>query len=343
MKDVLHITNGDGAGDLLRASGLGGTVLPWRDPMHHGPMPAGLDVDELSKVRAEYLAGDQLNRDAVLADFRARDAQLRHAGQHDEVWLWFEHDLLDQLQLLQIVDQLAANGTDFASVSVICIDRFEGIDSFRGIGQLSPEQLLTLVPGRQPIAPEIVALAQAGWAAFRADDPRLLQNFVEQLADTLWFVRPALERHLEEFPWTSDGLTRSERQILEIIGDGTDAPGAIFSNVMALERYLFAGDLPTFRWMERLNAAREPLIICTSGKPFLMPRRFERPDEAFRSQRLVLTDAGRAVLAGTRRARGLIERNIWLGGVLVESERGEWMWDHQAGRIVLMPGASNDE
>lgn len=34
----LHITNGDCAAEIIKASSLGGDVLPWRDPMHHVPL-----------------------------------------------------------------------------------------------------------------------------------------------------------------------------------------------------------------------------------------------------------------------------------------------------------------
>ncbi len=48
MTPRLHITNGDGVGNVLDACTIAGDVLPWRDPMHHGPFPAGLDLDAAS-------------------------------------------------------------------------------------------------------------------------------------------------------------------------------------------------------------------------------------------------------------------------------------------------------
>jgi hypothetical protein len=98
---VLHITNCDSAAGLIQASGIVGDVLPGRDPMHHGPMPPDIDLAALSAVRAAYLsepghfAGDE---------FRARDTALQQSLGYETVVLWFEHDLLDQLQILQILD-----------------------------------------------------------------------------------------------------------------------------------------------------------------------------------------------------------------------------------------------
>ena len=37
----LIITNGDSAGDLLAAAGKDGTIVPWRDVLHEGPIVGG--------------------------------------------------------------------------------------------------------------------------------------------------------------------------------------------------------------------------------------------------------------------------------------------------------------
>jgi len=54
----LHITNGDSAADIIRQCGIAGDVLPWRDPMHHGPFPHGFSLHELGRLRIAYLCGD---------------------------------------------------------------------------------------------------------------------------------------------------------------------------------------------------------------------------------------------------------------------------------------------
>ena len=36
---LLHVTNGESAGNTLRQTGLGGAVLPWQDVLHDGPVP----------------------------------------------------------------------------------------------------------------------------------------------------------------------------------------------------------------------------------------------------------------------------------------------------------------
>jgi hypothetical protein len=45
---VLHLTNGDCAIPALRATGVDEEILPWREVLHDGPVPAGLDIGDLS-------------------------------------------------------------------------------------------------------------------------------------------------------------------------------------------------------------------------------------------------------------------------------------------------------
>src|SRR5215475_8502834 len=101
----LHVTNGDSAGNTLRQTTLGGAVLPWQDVLHEGPVPAG-PRHELLQARAAFLAACGWgSRRSILASLEDRDRQLvRALKDGQQVVLWFEHDLYDQLQL---VDALA--------------------------------------------------------------------------------------------------------------------------------------------------------------------------------------------------------------------------------------------
>jgi hypothetical protein len=71
-----------------------------------------------------------------------------------------------------------------------------------------------------------MAEARAAWTAFRSPDPRNLETV--KIA-ALPFLAAALRRHLEEFPWTTDGLSRTERQILQ---GNTDEEPAFMGDVV---------------------------------------------------------------------------------------------------------------
>src|SRR5512134_2295961 len=107
---MLHVTNGDAAAEAIRSIGVGGDVLVWRDVLHEGPVPAAASDVELREIRATFIARSGWGELAeVRADFARRDARLAAAlDSGEEVVLWFEGDLFDQLQLLQTLDRIAA-------------------------------------------------------------------------------------------------------------------------------------------------------------------------------------------------------------------------------------------
>tara|TARA_R110002110_G_scaffold38465_29_gene125582 strand:- start:5335 stop:6357 length:1023 start_codon:yes stop_codon:yes gene_type:complete len=331
---ALHITNGDAAARIIKNSTIKGDILPWRDPMHHGPFPAGLSLDDASKLRAGYLAGPGMDLAQVEHEFTVRDAQLRTATDYDSVILWFEHDLLDQLQILQILDWFAQVSLGGTTLEIICIDRFPGHDRFRGIGELAPENMASLHDHRQPVTDAMLTLAQQGWRAFRSDVPDDVLTFAQGDLAALPFLRKALQRHFQEYPSATNGLTRTQAQLLSLVANGVCDPVDLFVQNMNFETALFIGDWPTFAHLETL--CNMSLLACTPH-PFVRPSRPGADQQRFRNQQFRLTDAATQVLNGRANAIDLIHRDAWLGGVHLRSDQPMWTWQADGARFVLRP------
>jgi hypothetical protein len=332
---MLHITNGDSAATTLRASGLPGEVLPWRDVLHEGPVPAGLELAALSEARARFLADAGLggDNDDVLADFRRRDATLAGFAGHAEVTLWFEHDLYDQLQLLQLLDWFAGRDLGATRLRLICIGSFPGRPRFGGLGELTAVELASLSPVRHAVTAGELRLARAAWAAFRAPDPAGLVTLLDDDTAAMPFLRAALLRHLEEFPSTENGLSRTERELLEVLAAGGGTPHNIFAAWQAKEEAPFMGDTPLWIHLRQLGAGPHPLIALVGGGGFKAPRECTGPD-AFAAQRLVITEVGRDVLAGAADHLELNGINRWLGGVHLQVGAPLWRWQAQPRQLI---------
>jgi hypothetical protein len=218
---VLHVTNGDAAVPLLRAHGVEGEILPWRDVLHDGPVPAVPDR-ELRSLRARFLSAQgPAKYDAVLADLEARDRALADARR---LVLWFEHDLYDQLQLVQVLA---------SSVAPAELAQSETYLDESALAALTPAE----VSGEQR------ALARRAWAALRAPHPSGLEALAtESNGDGLPFLRPAVVRLLEEYPAVEHGLGRSERQALEAVATGARTPAEAFEAAQSTEEPRFLGD-----------------------------------------------------------------------------------------------------
>jgi hypothetical protein len=321
---MLVITNGDAACGWLRQGGIDDDLLPWRDVLHDGPVPADLSLAELAAVRAEFLSGCGWGSIVeVLELLRRRDRVLASFGEHDEVVLWFEHDLYDQLQLLQVLDWFARRETGRTRLSLICRDRF--------VTDIPRDDLRGELERRRPVTAGQLAFAAEAWAAFRSRSPERQHEFAKGGTPELPFVGPALQRLLEELPHARSGLARSERQILEAVARGTGGPVELFRATQRLEQPRYLGDAPFFQYIARLANDSCPLLRSSDGAGF-DPTAFDCRQEP-PPVTVALTDAGRDVLDGRLdwMAVNAIER--WLGGVHLRGPR-TWRWDDTSRSVV---------
>ena len=178
----LHVANGTSTTDTIHAAGIPGSTSIWADPLHEGPVPARLTDEELLDVRAGHLAGNDRSGIAfaeTIAELRRWREAIDDRASYDELVLWYEHDLFDQLNLIQLLARIGQEpAVDHRRVSLICIDRFPGHPRFKGLGELSALELGSLLETRQPVSADQYELAARAWDAFRADDPLALDRLL---------------------------------------------------------------------------------------------------------------------------------------------------------------------
>jgi hypothetical protein len=326
---LLHVTNGSIAADRIQRSGVPGRVTQSADVLYEGPAPAGLPPERWRKVRARHLAEcGYAGYEECLADLSAWDHAVDEHLNYDEVVLWFEHDLFDQLQLIRLLDGFASHDLGLTKLSLICIGEFPGIEPFHGLGQLTPEQMGSLLGTRRPVTREQLVLARHAWRVFCAPEPVGLEVALRRDTAALPFLAGALQRHLEEFPSTRNGLPRTEHAALSALeaAGGTASFEVLFQAVQQTEERPFMGDASFLHRLVELSTDPRRLV------------RLERePAGSPRSQRVALTATGQDVLAGRDdwvRVHGV---DRWLGGVHLHGREAQWRWDPDRGRLV--PGA----
>lgn len=309
----LHITNGDSVIYTFRKAGLAGEHLAWADVLNEGPVPAGLPLEDLSAVRARYLTergfGSAIK---INHQFSKRDATLRKAATFDEVVLWFEHDLYDQLQLLQLLTTIDALQLPYGHVFLIQSDEY--------LGMMTADELMALYPKRRSLTAALSAAAERAWHAFTAPTPQELRALCDAEIPGLPYLRAALARLCEEYPSLETGVSRTQRQILESIGQGARAKEDIFKRASSREEALFMGDTSFYRFLDDLTEGDAPLAAAL--------------DDGYD-----LTVLGRRVLAGDadwRHESPPAER--WIGGVHLSAEN-DWRWD-EVRRYFVKKGGS---
>jgi len=227
---MLHITNGSSVS--LPETGLGGEILIWTDSLHGGEAPP--------------------------------------VPEHDEIVLWFEHDLYDQAQLIHVLDCLRHSPV-----------RISLIQSGRYLGPMSPGELAALWPTRHTVTGREFEVGGDAWRAFRSADPVAIQDVLAQDTSALPYLAAALRRYLQELPTAADGLARTERQILEILAEAPHTFGSLFVENQKREEAIFLGDCRMRDYLQGLHS-------CV------------RESEGIYH----ITDLGREVLAGRARFRG---------------------------------------
>ena len=130
----------------MERAGIAGDLLPWRDVLHEGPVPDLPRRRAAARARGVPGHARAARRRRGRGELRARDERLAAAvAEGEPVVLWFEHDLYDQLQLIQILAGLPDRP---AHVELICVGSFPGRPGFAGLGELEPDELASLWPVR---------------------------------------------------------------------------------------------------------------------------------------------------------------------------------------------------
>ncbi len=324
----LLVTNGDSAVGRLRAAGIEAPVLPWRDALHDGPVPRTGSLEELSAVRAEFL-GAAFGHDPaeVRASFSERDGLVRRHGDFDCLELWFEHDLYDQLQLLQVLHAPAGRGRRRDVFLVQAGDH---------LGLQPADSILALGRAAAPVTDRQFDLAARVWNAFTAPDPQDLAARLDADLAPFGYLRSALVRLLSELPDTATGLSLTEARILEALAAGLTRPWEIFKAVSEAEEARWMGDASFFMRLDALAFTPHPPIEGLPGPfPFRAPRETHGcgPEaKAYVSAQLRLTPFGREVVAGRADHARANPRETWLGGTRLEPGR-PWRFDRGALRL----------
>jgi hypothetical protein len=259
MLRLLHVANGHCTTRLIEAAALPGRVSIWADPLHDGPIPRGLSDEEWVRVRARFHTPDNQSPDAAEADFRQWRAVIDEHPGYDELVLWFEHDLFDQLALLQILSRVGRERPVPKPISLVSINAYPGHPQFKGLGELAPADIAALFEQRVAVTPAQLALAAAAWDVFREQDPEQLRVFLQRDTSALPFLAPALGRYLEERPG-DDGLNRSERRLLAQLANGPLDIHAAWRGMHEGERAYYITDTSFWDLVLRL-ASRSPALI----------------------------------------------------------------------------------
>lgn len=240
----LIITNGDMAAERIQTLQPEVTVLPWRDVLHDGPLAALDRLEDQSVKRAAFIAEfADMARDDVARDFEQRDQTFLQAGSYERVELWFEQDLYDQLQLLQIIDA-ACKQLPETLLYLVQADTY--------LCELPDMEFAALPSYARLLTKAQKDYAVKAWAAVIAEDC----SFADQDEALLPYVPSALKRlraERQDFPLS---LYYASRPLL----DGPMKVKEMFRVMQAAEEAKFMGDLSFYHLLKGYLSAPDALF-----------------------------------------------------------------------------------
>jgi hypothetical protein len=273
VAEPLHVANGHCTTRLIEQAHLPGRTSIWADALHEGPI-ADVDDEELVRMRAAAIAHGLGGRvEDVEADLKRWRAVVDADDAYGELVLWFEHDLFDQLNLIQLLARVGRDRPIRRPVSLVSIDSYPGHPDFKGLGELTAGDIAALFERRRPVTPEQCAVAARAWDAFRSQRRSRIQAVLLEDTSALPFLARALRRYLDEAPAAPGGLTRSERRLLEQLARGPVDIHAAWSRMHEGETAFYITDSSFWRLLEGLAERRlVDITLDPVAAPGLHPR-----------------------------------------------------------------------
>ncbi len=229
---MVHIMNGDAVAEKLRRWAGEPRLIIWHDVLHEGPVVAGLGLEELTALRSAWLAGEGYESGKL----EERDRQMRRLVARDSLWFWFEDDLYDQLQLLQALHFVWAEGLTASPHFLVDIPR-----------DLAVEKMAGLAAGKARVTPGMLELGARAWEMFTQGRAGELLGWD---LTALPHLRAAVERLLEHGPGDDN---RVRRTIVQLLRGGGKTAGQLFGEYQKTEERPFLGDTTFFWYLERMG------------------------------------------------------------------------------------------
>ena len=251
---------------------------------------------------------------------------MAHAA-YDLVTLWFEHDLSDMLQLLQILDFFAGEKRERSSLRLVHTDRY--------LTKYSPEELQILAAEAKPAGTARLNQAAEAWARWREPDPRpwlALAHRPRLEIKHLWLAVTVSDSVL---PSVDNGLAMPERFVLASLNAATKAPAELFADFTRWHDSqcgAYMGDWSFWGVIDDLVFARVPLVkraVRYRFGSYMQGPALER----YRQDPVAVTDFGREVLAGRVDHAKTNHIDRWLGGTHITND-ALWRWDNVSHRAI---------
>jgi len=308
MAKILNIVNGDIVVENMKKNHIQGNFLPWGDFLYDGAVPEALSLEELSKIRAEFISQKGLGEfDKIYQEFKDRDSILKTFKKYEKIFLWFENDIYDQLQLIQILDWFAKYASNNKNIYIVYPQNYLANSTQKELNSF-------LIYNKELVTHNHFITARKAWSAFTSNIPYIWYKLLDDDTDSLPFLKDTVKRLLEEYPNSINGLSRTQHQILLSISKGYHNPTDIFKDSQKREERPFMGEV-IFVYLLKELVEKNILNSIENGK------------------HMELTVLGEKILNGKKNLFDITKVDRWIGGVHITNDN-PWCWDIKLQQII---------
>jgi len=241
---VLHIFNGDCAYEKWKeTTGGSDAYIVWRENYLEGPLP-GLNVPEKDfyRIRAEFLHDcvPQYSEEQLYHFLYSIEERVKNLTCFDTVVLWFDACMFDMLMLSRILYVLKGTKAEIRlfseDVVLPCHPEIFRLD-YRTFRKLDAET---------------ISVYADAWTVVVSGPEAVNQYSLSGRADKEKYLADAMKRYSQDHP-VGGGMGRSQRRLLDLIGQGVTEWPEIFMKFDEPDTTPFMGDTTCFRMLEDLE------------------------------------------------------------------------------------------
>jgi len=308
---ILHVLNGDGTFPAFEESGIEGDTVIWREILSEGPVE-NLPEEEFFKSRADYMGHSFGETTEKYFHLMSNEfSKIRSSDQFDEIYLWFEHDLICQVNLIYLLKTLLRNRHSEVFVIQFFLDE-EWKKRYKGFGTLNGTQLAERFRHKTKMNKGAFEFAATCWSVFAGDDPLSIEKLLSSIPTEFPYLKEALVAHLRRFPSTFNGLNALEQQLLEMVRTQPLTQNDLIWKFIAQDTIYGITDSLTDEMIKELSP--ELLLV---------------------GDLVSISQLGEEVLSGEKDFIQLKTPDKWIGGYHLMSSTGIPRWNIERGMLLM--------
>jgi len=217
MTKILHILNCDSTKSIFKKSNLKGDVLVWREMLCEGEIDENIGTDEFWKKRYAFFEKKMGISKLEYFDKTIKEILLiEDLEGYDEVVLWFEYDLLCQVNLIALCALLLQSYRKDILYYLVCTGKEKGKSNMQSLSDYTSESYAKLYENKLKLSRNDLLFTEESWKLFVENNPSKLEVFEFKRNNKFRYLQKAIEQHLKRFP-SENGLNQIENKILQVI------------------------------------------------------------------------------------------------------------------------------